>query len=285
MDYINGKTEKLGLIGKPVSHSMSPKIQNQFCAHFGFNGVYCGFESDFSILKNTVESFKMLNFKGFNITYPFKEEIIKYLDEIDETSRILNAVNTVKIVNGKLFGYNTDVYGFEMLLEHNKIDVSGKTVGILGTGGAARAVAIALFNRNAASIKFFTRNKNKSFKLGEEKIDSIIEFLHYDQYDSVQNQLFAVINATPLGMGDMKEHSPINSKEFSGLEAAIDLIYNPPKTVFLQNAGKTGVKGINGFQMLFFQGLKSFEIWTGIDTTEYGIILRKNTLFEGSYEI
>jgi len=278
MKYIDGKTEKLGLIGNPVSHSMSPKLQNQFCAHFDFNGLYCAFESKKETLGESVKAFKTLNFKGFNITYPFKEDIIKYLDEIDKTSKLLNAVNTVKNIDGKLFGYNTDVYGFEMLLEHNKIDVSGKTVAILGTGGAARAVAIALFNRNVKNIKFFTRNLDKAFKFNDEFIDKTIEFLTYDDYNKVKKSLFLVVNATPLGMGSFKGCSPIKSSQISGVKFAVDLIYNPPKTLFLQSAENQGIKSINGFQMLFFQGLKSFEIWTGIDTTKYGIILGKNTL-------
>ena len=285
MNYIDGKTEKLGLIGNPVSHSMSPKIQNQFCKHFSFNGLYCAFQCEKDRLGQIVEALKTLSFKGFNITYPFKEDIIKYLYQIDKTSQLLKAVNTVKNLDGKLYGYNTDAYGFEMLLKNNNIDVSGKNVAILGTGGAARAVAIALFNRNVKSIKFFTRNINKAFKFNDDSVDRIIEFLTYEEYNFAKKSLFLVVNATPLGMGNFKELSPLNCKQITGIEFAVDLIYNPSKTLFLQMAENEGVKAINGFEMLFFQGLKSFEIWTGIDTTEYGIILGKNTLFEGSYEI
>src|SRR5690554_3078659 len=141
---INGKTKVLAVIGDPIEHSLSPKIHNTLCQKLNLNYVYVPFRVEPAYLEDAVRGFKAAGLSGFNVTIPHKQNIIKYLDEVDLEAQLMGAVNTVKIINGRLIGFNTDGIGFIRSLQRNGIEVNGKNIMILGAGGAARGIAIKM---------------------------------------------------------------------------------------------------------------------------------------------
>jgi 3-dehydroquinate dehydratase/shikimate dehydrogenase len=251
---LNEQTEIYGVIGDPVKFSLSPYMQNAVFKAAGLNAVFIPFEVE--DLESFITRFlpeSGLNIRGLSVTIPHKQAIMKYLDKIDETARKIGAVNTVKIVDGKLHGYNTDAPGFISPLKKALGKLSGKRAAILGAGGAARAVIYAL-QQEGVKVTVFARDTAKAKPLAEEfKVDlknlQSAEFTGFD----------IVINATPLGMkGQLRD-----------VKAAYDLIYTPDVTPFIQEARTAGVPiVIGGAEMLVAQGVAQFEIWTGNNAPE-----------------
>ncbi len=238
-----------GLIGFPLSHSFS---KNYFAQKFETEAVVDSFYEVFPIDK--IELFPAIlktnpNFKGLNVTIPYKEDIISYLNYLDEGARAIRAVNCIKIENGFLLGYNTDAYGFEKSLLEFLIanEATPKQALILGTGGAAKAVAFVL-KKLGILYKFVSRDA--------EKADITYEQLHtLDAYS-------LVINTTPLGMSPKLESCPdIPYHCLSSRHLLFDLVYNPTETLFLQKGTQQGAATQNGLPMLYYQAEKAWEIW------------------------
>jgi shikimate dehydrogenase len=219
---------------------------------------------------------KSLGIKGLNVTIPHKENIIKYLDNISDEAKAIGAVNTVKNVNGLTYGYNTDVYGFMKSLNENNIEYINKKVAILGFGGSAKAVVYGLVSEGIKELTIYVRNEKKARELSKNM--EILSEIHYN-VKSINNcemdlgEVDLIINTTPLGMGNLKDKSPIDFRKsnFKQGLAVVDLIYNPIETVLIRDARELGYKSINGLDMLIYQGLKSFEIWTS-QTPEKSIV-------------
>lgn len=249
--YINA-----GLIGFPLSHSLSPTLHSYFFNVSGLNGGYCCFEVPNTYeIPNTIDIFKKFSFVGFNVTVPYKTEIIKYCDEIYGDALNVGAVNTVHIKNGSLIGYNTDVFGFSKLLESANISLAGKKVVLLGAGGAAKAV-ITYLNKNCPNILTIA---NRTVEKGK-KLASFCQFETevLKGFDSLKGcQYDIIINSTSLGLGS-EQFPDLGIKQ---AEAAVDLQYKTSVTPFLANVD--AVTKIDGFPMLVWQGSKAFEIWTG----------------------
>ncbi len=262
---LDEQTEIYGIVGNPVKHSLSPFMHNAAFKFHNLNAVYIPFEV------NNLDAFikRMVrpetreidwNLKGFSITIPHKQTIIKYLDEIDETAQKIGAVNTVRIENGKLFGYNTDADGFIEPLKTAYGDLQNAKVAILGNGGAARAAVYALKKRGAVAT-IFARNIEKAIFLAEEFEVQLQKLstphLALSTYD-------IVVNATPLGTkGELEAETPATTAQVKGVKLVYDLIYNPFETKFIKEAQKASVPTIGGLAMLIAQGAKQFEIWTG----------------------
>ncbi len=261
---LSEQTEIYGVIGDPVKFSLSPYMQNAGFKAANLNAVFIPFE-----VKN-LESFitrflpeSGLNIRGLSVTIPHKQAIMKYLDEIDETARKIGAVNTVKIVDGKLRGYNTDAPGFikplKKALKNTGGELSGARAAIIGAGGAARAVIYAL-QKEGAKVTVFARDTRKAEGLaGEFSTDlKSLETADFTGFD-------IVINATPLGMkGKFEGQTPSTFSQLNGISAAYDLVYIPEETPFIQEARTAGVPiVIGGAEMLVAQGAEQFEIWTG----------------------
>lgn len=249
-----------GLIGYPLEHSFSESyFKEKFLREGLSNYKYENFEipnlQDFLSQIKTQESFKEL--QGFNITMPYKEKIIPYLDSLDEMAKEIGAINTVKIkrINDKtlLKGYNTDALGFEQSLFEN-IDNKNIQAFILGSGGASKAVAYIL-RKHKIEYNIISRNK-KSDKT----------YLNYsDLNPSLIQTHKLIINTTPLGMyphlGEMPE---IDINQITKEHIIFDLIYNPSQTLLLENCKYKGAKTINGFDMLCYQAQESWRIWNAI---------------------
>ncbi len=223
---------KYGLLGKSLKHSLS-----KFMHHL--------FKNDDYILKEINEEeldnfFKSKDFLGINVTIPYKEKVIRYLNFIDPLAKEIGCVNVIINDNGFLKGYNTDYYGFEMLLKSNKIDVSNKNVLILGSGGTSKMVQVYLKHHNCKSVYIASRTK-KDYTYTYEEIKSL-------------RNIDYIINTTPKEMYPNNDEEIISLDTFSSLKGVIDVIYNPLKTNLLLKAEKKNILAINGLTMLLEQG-------------------------------
>ena len=262
---LDGQTEVYGILGNPVSHSVSPFMHNAAFKFHNLNAVYIPFEvinlDEFVAQFIRAETRELdLNFKGFSVTIPHKEAIIKHLDSIDETAKAVGAVNTVKIVKGKLHGFNTDVQGFIEPLANAYGSLKNAKIAVLGGGGAARAAIYGLA-KEAAKVTVFTRDFEKGRSLAEQfNIQHSLFKTQSESYDDFN----VVINATPLGLiGALENEAPATAEQIKNVHLVYDLVYNPFETSFLREARSVGVPTIGGLAMLVAQGAAQFEIWTG----------------------
>lgn len=244
--------KKFGIIGYPLEHSFSEKYFNKKFSDENINAVYENFPiSDINQFPELIKSEN--NLFGLSVTIPYKQQVIKFLDEISHEAERVNAVNLIKIEREQkliLKGYNTDIYGFQKSVLKNISDINISAL-ILGTGGAARAVNAGLENLNIKS-KFVSRNKTNLE-------NNILNYQDITPNIFLENLL--IINATPLGMlHDINSFPDINYNLFTNKHIAFDLTYNPAKTAFLRKAEQNGAKIINGEEMLIFQAEKAREI-------------------------
>ena len=266
---IDSKTILTGLFASPSAHSVSPIIHNNAFEKLGLNYVYLSFEVNKDNLKDAAQSIKTLNMRGVNLSMPNKKEVIQYLDEISETAKLSQSVNTIVNDNGILKGYSTDGKGFFKSLEEEKIFMKDKNITILGTGGASIAIISQAVFEGIKNIFVFKRDKN--WKEQKKILDNIasktncnIELNSLEDKNILKRKIEEsdlLINATSVGM---KENiSLIEDKSFFRKDLIVsDIIYNPSKTKLLQIAEKEGCKIINGIGMLLYQGALSFKLWT-----------------------
>lgn len=245
-----------GLIGEKLGHTYSPQIHNKILEETHTNGYYGLFQVQRENLKNVVTGLKALGYNGVNVTIPYKLDIIKYLDSLSPEASKIGAINVINInKNGMAIGYNTDYYGFGMMINHSNIEIKGETAVILGTGGASKAVTQYLKDNGVKDIIMVSRDsKSSKIKYPDDKV------IMYDELNSVNN-CSIIINCTPVGMFPKTKFSPIEKKHLDKFNTAIDLIYNPSDTLFLKEAREKGLKAINGLYMLIAQAVKSQEIW------------------------
>lgn len=264
---ITSQTKKIGIVGWPLDHSLSPLMQNAAFESLHLDYVYVPLPVQPEYLAQAVAGLKALGFTGANVTIPHKVAIIPYLDEIDDSAQLIGAVNTVVIKEGKCIGYNTDSQGFIQSLATQNVSIAGKTAVIIGAGGASKAVFCGLIQHGIRHITVGARNIIKV----QEFIKQFHTFKNIDGCDWSDNNFCnrikdcdILINCTPIGMSvDKQENLPILCDRVNARTIVCDLIYNPPMTPFLKSAQKHGNKIINGTGMLVEQGALSFELWTG----------------------
>lgn len=249
---------KYGLVGEKLGHSLSPVIHSYILNKIGIDGEYKLYEIPEE--KSIVEELKKEQVVGFNVTIPYKEKIMKELDHISEEALKIGAVNLVKIEDGKSCGYNSDYFGVIRMLEKSGVKVKGKICYVLGSGGAAKSVIVALQDLGAKEIVVITRDvKNKRERL-REKFKNI-EINSYD--DIIGGDI--IINTTPCGMYPDIENTPVPEEIIKRFDTAVDVIYNPKKTKFLVLAEENGLKSVNGTIMLIEQAIKSEELWQNME--------------------
>ncbi|CAN5350127.1 shikimate dehydrogenase [soil metagenome] len=260
-------TDIYGILGSNTSVSLSPYIHNAAFKYHALNAVFVPLQvhnlDEFMrrMVKRETREIE-LNFKGFSVTIPHKQTIIKHLDYIDETAKSIGAVNTVKIVDGKLYGYNTDAQGFIEPLLNSYGDLSGAKVSVLGAGGAARACVYAL-KQNDADVTIFARDLIKAKDLAE---DFGVSFADFKFQISNFKDFDILVNATPLGMkGKAEGETPIFAEQLKGLHLVYDLVYIPFQTRLMTEADTAEVPKIGGFAMLVAQAMEQQKIWTGFD--------------------
>jgi len=267
---VNGKTGLFGLLGDPVEHTKSPFIHNTLFKHFNLNFIYVPILVSKDGLEKAVHGMKAQNFIGFNVTVPYKKDVIKYLDDISNDALLMGAVNTVKNIDGKLKGYNTDAEGFTRdFKEGFNTNFKGKRVMLLGAGGTARALAIKLA---AEGIKHMTivnrteQNAQNIVDLVKNNYGSVVSYIVPDSslFLDEMKTCEIIINTTPAGMSTYLDSTPFDFEfVFDKNQLVYDVIYAPKKTKFLKQAEEYGCKTRNGFGMLINQGVSAFEIWTG----------------------
>lgn len=264
---INGKTRVFGIIGYPMAHSLSPVMHNAAFKKLGMDAIYMPFEVKPKTLGKAIDGIKALGIRGVNVTIPHKEAVLKYLDYLGHEAGIIGAVNTIVNKNNRLSGYNTDVFGFlKSLKEDLKFNPKSKTVFVIGSGGAARAVGFGLALEGAKRIILTDAIDERSLELAcEIELKTGCESIALKKNSPgipemiLNSQL--LVNATPCGMKD-KDPIVINPDFLHGALAIFDLIYNR-KTKLIRTAEKLSIKAVGGLNMLLYQGAKAFELWTG----------------------
>ena len=230
---------KFGVLGKSLPHTYSPQIHKEFADY------------EYTILERTEDQVRAIfegaeNLDGFNVTIPYKKLAASFCKELSSAAKEIGAVNTVVALPGGGFsGDNTDVFGFTFMLTNAGIDVAGKNCLILGTGGASAAVNYALKQMGAGSINFCSRTGQ----------------INYENVYKVAADTQIIINTTPVGMFPEIDNSPVDLSQFKNLEAAADIVYNPSRTKFLQQAQELGLKTAGGLSMLVAQAWQASRLF------------------------
>ena len=265
---IDGYTRLAAVVANPIKHSISPFIHNSAFEATNTNGVYLAWEVDAAELAETVANIRRYQMYGINLSMPYKEKVIPYLDELSEEARLIGAVNTVVNRDGTLIGYNTDGKGFFKSLPSFKI--SGKRMVLLGAGGAAKAILAQAILDGVSQISVFVRSSSmEKTRPYLEKIQNATGFRVdlfaledvQDLQDSI-TQADLLVNATSVGMDGSSQPIPTSIVLPEKLLVA-DVIYQPFETPFLKWARKQGNQSINGLGMLLYQAAEAFQLWTG----------------------
>ncbi len=248
-----------GLIGEKLKHSFSPAIHSIIFKELNLDGHYQLFEVKKEDLKDAVYGLKALGAKGVNVTIPYKLDIMEYLDDISDEAKKIGAINTICFKDNKTFAYNTDYFGFGIMLNKFDISIENKKAVVLGTGGAAKSVLQYLIDKNIGDITLVSRDINRA----KEKFTDY-RVISYDDIKEIGKKDI-VINTTPCGMYPKTNNSPMKKEDMSNFDVAVDLIYNPIETLFLKHAREQGIKRVNGLYMLVGQAVKAQELWNEID--------------------
>ena len=265
---IDGYTRLVAVVANPIKHSISPFIHNSAFEATNTNGVYLAWEVDATELAETVANIRRYQMYGINLSMPYKEQVIAYLDQLSEEACLIGAVNTVVNREGTLIGYNTDGKGFFKSLPSFKI--SRKRVVLLGAGGAAKAILAQAILDGVSQISVFVRSSSmEKTRPYLEKIQNATGFRVdlfaledvQDLQDSI-TQADLLVNATSVGMDGSSQPIPTSIVLPEKLMVA-DVIYQPFETPFLKWAKEQGNQSINGLGMLLYQAAEAFELWTG----------------------
>lgn len=246
--------EFFGLLGEKLGHSLSPQIHKLILEYIKEEGAYKLFEVERENLTSFTEALKVLKVKGSNVTIPYKQEIMKSLDNISDEANRIGAVNTITLANNKLQGDNTDYFGFGYMLEIYDVEIADKVCVILGNGGACKAIAYYLLDNGAKEIYICSRNpKENNYK------DSKIKLINYDKLKAIKGDI--LINSTPVGMYPNISASPVDEAIIINYKVLVDIIYNPELTEFLKIGKENNLKIVGGLEMLIGQAVKAEEIW------------------------
>lgn len=293
MKKIGVETKLASIIGTDIGHSKSPAMMNAAFEELGLDAYYFPMnikEEDFG---DVIRGISKMNYTGLTITIPYKIEVMQYLDEIDRLAEIIGAVNTIKITDGKMKGYNTDGEGFVRGLEQDKgVDVGSSTIVVVGAGGVSRAIMTVLASRKAESVKkadqsatasadakdipvcdkkiylanrTFEKSKELCDKLNSTLCDCCVPVAPDENIGRYIDQADVLVNATNVGMPPMADQTPVDTALLHSGMLVADVIYNPEKTRLLAEAEAAGCDTVNGKSLLLHQGKIAFNIWTGLE--------------------
>ena len=265
---IDGYTRLAAVVANPIKHSISPFIHNSAFEATNTNGVYLAWEVDATELAETVANIRRYQMYGINLSMPYKEQVIPYLDQLSEEACLIGAVNTVVNREGTLIGYNTDGKGFFKSLPSFKI--SGKRMVLLGAGGAAKAILAQAILDGVSQISVFVRSSSmEKTRPYLEKIQNAtgfrVDLFALEDVQDLQDSITKadlLVNATSVGMDGFSQPIPTSIVLPEKLLVA-DVIYQPFETPFLKWAKNQGNQSINGLGMLLYQAAEAFELWTG----------------------
>ncbi|MDO4616007.1 MAG: shikimate dehydrogenase [Lachnospiraceae bacterium] len=273
---ITGHTGLTGLLGSPVAHSLSPMMHNTSFQHLGLDYVYLCFDVDENGLEEAVKGLKRCGIRGFNLTMPDKNRMAELADELSPAASIIGAVNTVVNNNGRLIGHNTDGIGFMRSVADAGLDPRGKTVTVMGAGGASTAICAQAALDGVRELRIFARPSSRFHDRTVRLVDTINRTTScraalMDQADqtALKHSLedsYLLVNATSVGMAPNTDASIIRDPSMLHEGLAVgDVIYNPRETLLLKQAAHAGCKTFNGMYMLLYQGAEAFRLWTGQD--------------------
>lgn len=261
---------RLGIIGYPLKHTLSPLMHNFAFEYYGLPYRYDILETEPTNFDEKIQSYVQQGYIGFNVTIPFKETILGHITDLSPEAKAIGAVNTIHINGNRWYGYNTDAIGTLRTLEPYKSEIEQSSILILGAGGAARAVVYTLATHfNPKNLIISARNVQRASALSSLiPKDSEITFQHI--FDSASDIEYAVltskliINTTPVGMYPNTSASPLpDNVPLSSNHIVFDVVYRPLKTALLKRAEQAGAIVIGGLPMLVYQGAEAFRIWTG----------------------
>ena len=257
--------KSFAVIGDPIDHSLSPNIHSAAFRELHLDASYIAYRIPKGELEEGIEGLKKIKIDGFNVTIPHKIDMMKYLDEADESCNLIGAVNTVTNKDGVLKGYNTDMDGFLDPFKKKNLTIANKKVLLLGAGGAARAIVAGFVKEKAKSITIANRTLENAKKLAEfsEKIGLDANAIDIEEAKNIAKDFDIIVNATSLGLKN--ESSPIRLEGINEKTIVYDIVYMPINTDLIKKAKEKNAIIIFGYEMLLGQAIRAFEIWHGIE--------------------
>ncbi|MGB0719588.1 MAG: shikimate dehydrogenase [Bdellovibrionales bacterium] len=261
------QTIKAAVIGHPIAHSKSPLIHNHWIEKYRLNGAYEAIDIAPEDLKSDVQTLIDKGYAGFNVTIPHKESIMALCDDIDRSAEICGAVNTVKIKDGKLHGFNTDSFGFltNIIDTYPDFDFEAGTAIVIGAGGAARAVVSGLIGHRVPKIMVINRTRNRAQKIADDLGfgTDMIEIVDWDDRHDALKWANLLVNTTSLGM-DGQPPLDLDLAKLDDDALVNDIVYKPLETKLLKDAKANGNRTVSGIGMLLHQARPAFQHWFGI---------------------
>ncbi len=272
-ERITGHTELIGLMAYPIRHSSSPAMHNEAFAYLGLDYAYLAFEVDNDTLEDAIKGLRALRMVGSNVSMPNKTVVHKYLDKLSPAAELCGAVNTIVNDNGVLTGHITDGIGYMRALKDNNIDVIGKKMTIVGSGGAATAIEVQAALDGVAEMSIFNirdkfwDNAEATIRKINERTNCKVALYDLADLDKLKEEIassYLFANATGMGMKPLEGQTYIPDKSFFRPDLIVtDVVYSPRETTMLKMAKEVGCKTMNGMGMMLFQGAAAFEMWTG----------------------
>lgn len=273
---INGHTKLYALIGSPVGHSGSPAMQNYSFEKLGLDCAYLAFDIPLEKTKDALDAFRTLHVGGFNVTMPCKTEVARLVEHLSPAAELIGACNTVVVEeDGTMTGHNTDGVGFVRNLKEHGVEVKGQKIVLLGTGGAATAIAVQAALDGAAEIAIFNQ-KDEFYANGEKTVEKLrkafpgISSVSINDLGATELLREAVknadilVNATRAGMSPLEDVIPVPEDVLRPELAVADVVYNPRETLLVRKAKEAGCRAaVGGIGMLLWQGAAAFELFTG----------------------
>lgn len=263
---IDTATVMYGVFGDPIAHSKSPLMLNRAFAEKGLNAAYAAFHIKPGTLRDAVNGIRALGFRGVNVTIPHKLEVMDYLDHVDEHALAIGAVNTIVNKDGKLTGYNTDGIGYvRSLKEETHFQPKGKTVVLVGAGGAAKGIGYALIQEGVRKLIIANRTVEKAYDLAKD-LEGLAETegIPLTEIGSYLKNSELVVHTTRVGMHPYIHDLPFEPEHIHDGLLVSDIVYNPLNTLLLSEARLRGAKAHGGLGMFVYQGAYAFEYWTGL---------------------
>ncbi|MFH0991025.1 MAG: shikimate dehydrogenase [bacterium] len=263
--------KKFGVIGHPISHSLSPLLHGTAYSLLRMDCSYQAYDVPLENLETSLNQFRQEGFTGLNVTLPLKQAVIPRLDRIDHEAESIGAVNTLHFDGSILTGYNTDVIGVRRTLQPFELEIAGRNVVILGAGGSARSMIFALKNIPISRLTIISRTASKLEELyfHAKQLCPDVEIcsstFNSESLSSTIEEAGLVMNATPVGMFPNITGSPItNPSVFHAEQIIVDMIYIPLETALLRLAKSKGARTLSGLEVFLHQGASAFELWNGI---------------------
>lgn len=259
---------RLGIIGKSLGHSLSPALHGYLLEQAGLMGKYEKYPVERKNLSGLLAEFSKTGLLGFNVTVPYKQDIMPHLSSLSDEAAIISAVNTVVLRSDGMRGYNTDVAGFMTSLKARKIEVEGRKVLLLGAGGAARSILYGLLRDSVGHIVLANRTHTRATELRRQMLKRFPDANLSVSQGNKENLLAEIetgtliVNTTAVGMWPMVEQVPLNLHQLPRDVVVADIVYNPLETQLLRDASGLGATTVDGLDMLIYQGVAAFEIWT-----------------------